>query len=174
MEMALIYKWINFGIFNFALFYFLREPVRDFLGDRRESFRKTLEELRQKRHEMELRLSGYRKRLETAETEIRKITGELRKEGELEKQNLIKKAQGFAQKIRDDAEKMGKQGLIKAKFILRKKTLDLALTLARKRLNERIGPEDHERLALWAIKKLNSEQSSQEIEGKKDARSDLS
>lgn len=162
--MELIYKWINFAIFGFTLFYFLREPVRDFLGDRKESFRKTLEELRQKRGEMELHLSGYRKRLETADAEIKKIVEELRREGELEKQNLVKKAQGFAQKIGEDAEKMGKQGLIKAKFLLRKKTLDLALTLARKRLNETIGPEDHERLTLWAIRSM---------EGKKDERSDL-
>lgn len=162
--MELIYKWINFAIFGFTLFYFLREPVRDFLGDRRESLRKTLEELRQKRGVMEFRLSGYRKRLETADAEMKKIAEELRKEGELEKQGLVKKAQGFAQKIGEEAEKMGKQGLIKAKFLLRKKTLALALTLARKRLNSAIGPEDHERLALWAIRN---------IEGKKDERSNL-
>ncbi len=91
-----------------------------------------------------------------ASQEIKKLIDELRKEGEFEKQNLIKKSQGFAQKIRDDAEKMGLQELTKAKIKLKQKTLLLALELAKAQLQKTINANDQERLSLWAIDHLEA------------------
>lgn len=159
MEMALVYKWINFVLFGGTLFYFLRVPIRDFLGDRRENIRKELDELRQQRQQMELRFSDYRRRLEKAGEEIKKLTEELRHEGALEKQNLVRKSEVFAQKIREDAKKIAAQELAKAKRVLQKKTVLMALELAKQKLQAAIQTEDQERLNLWAIQNLERLQS---------------
>ena len=156
MELALIYAWINFILFIGALVYFLREPVRDFLGDRSENLRKELDELRQKRQQMELHFSHYRKKMGQAEDEIKKLIEELQREGELEKQNLLKKSQIFSQKIKEDGQKMGEQELAKSKRILKKKTLLLAFDLAKKQLQNTVQADDQNRLTLWAIQNLES------------------
>ena len=157
--MTTIYPWINFALFIGALFYFLREPLNDFLGDRRESLRKELDDLTHQRGQLELQFQGYRKKMNEAGQEIKKMIDELRKEGEFEKQTLIKKSQGFAQKIKDDAGKMGLQELAKAKIKLKQKTLLLALELAKAQLQKTINANDQERLGLWAIKHLEGFES---------------
>ena len=154
MDLALMYKWINFAIFASLLFYFLREPIKDFLGDRRETLKKELDELSGRRLQTESHFQKYRKKMNASEQEMKNLMEELRKEGEIEKSNLIKKSQSFAEKIKEDAKKMGTQEIAKAKHILKQKTLLLALNLAKERLKKTIDAQDHSRLALWAIKHL--------------------
>lgn len=149
-----IYPWINFILFLGLLVYFLRSPLKDFLGDRRESLRRELEELAQKRAQLERRFEEYRKRLGQTEQEIRRLKEELSREGELERQALIKKAQDFAQKIREDAKKMGAQELTKAKLALKRKIVLLTLELASFKLKKSIQPKDQERLAIHAVQHL--------------------
>lgn len=154
MELEILYKWINFVIFLGVLVYFLRDPLRDFLGDRREKIRRELEEIAAKLKEVEIHLANYQKKLAASDQEIKKLREEFLIEGELEKENLLKKTQGYAEKIREDAKRMGEQELIKAKHRLRRRALLLALDLAKEMLQKNIEPKDQERLALWGIHNL--------------------
>lgn len=154
MELEILYRWLNFVIFLGALVYFLREPVRDFLGDRREKIRRELEEVAAKLKEVELRLENCRKKLSASDQKIKELREEFLTEGELEKENLLKKRQSYAEKIREDAKKMGEQELSKARHRLRKRTLQLAVDLAREILQKSVEPKDQERLALWGIESL--------------------
>lgn len=154
MEIELIYRWINFFLFLGMLGYFLREPLRDFLGDRSETIRKRLEEVAIKLKEMELRLQECQKRLAGSDQEIKELREELLREGELEKQALIHKAQSYAEKIRIDAKRMGEQELHKAKISLRQQTLKQALDLTQTLLQQAVETKDQERLTLWGIRSL--------------------
>ena len=90
MELGLFYKWFNFLVFLGLLFYFLREPLKDFLGDRRENLKKDLDEVAKQKAKVENKFQDYRKKLVEAHTEISQLQKEMRQEGELEKANLIK------------------------------------------------------------------------------------
>ncbi len=154
MELALIYKWVNFVIFFGTLIYFLRKPLNDFLADRRESLRREIEAISRERLGIERRLQEYRKRLAEAAHEIEVLKKELIAEGELEKTKLIKKAKVFAEKIRGDAERIGAQELNKAKHLLRQETMRHAVELAKEGLKKIVDQGDHERLIAWGIKHL--------------------
>ena len=154
MELSLIYKWANLVIFLGATIYFLREPLRNFLGDRRVNIKKELDEVARERLRIEQRFQEYRKKLAEAQKEISELMKDLKKEGELEKLNLVRKAQTFAAKIREDAERIGVQELGKAKFLLRRATLLHAVELAKEGLKKTVDAFDHEKLVAWGIKHL--------------------
>ncbi|OGQ05911.1 MAG: hypothetical protein A2W61_05310 [Deltaproteobacteria bacterium RIFCSPLOWO2_01_44_7] len=159
MEMGLFYKWFNFLVFLGLLFYFLKEPLKDFLGDRRENIKKDIDEVAKQKARVETKFQDYRKKLAEAHTEINQLQKEMRQEGELEKVNLIKKAKSFAEKIRDDAAKVAEQELGRAKLTLKKMTLLLAVDLAKQWVEKVIENEDQERLISVAIDQLEREQN---------------
>ena len=157
--MGLFYKWFNFLVFLGLLFYFLKEPLKDFLGDRRENIKKDIDEVAKQKARVETKFQDYRKKLAEAHTEINQLQKEMRQEGELEKINLIKKAKSFAEKIRDDAAKVAEQELGRAKLTLKKMTLLLAVDLAKQWVEKVIENEDQERLISVAIDQLEREQN---------------
>lgn len=154
MSAGLIYQWINFVIFAGILIYFLREPFRDFLGDRRERLRKELDEVSHARLESETGFKECRKKMAQADQSIQRLKEELRQEGELEKSLLIRRAKEYAHKIREDAGRMTHQELSRAKETLKKKTFVLALELARKKIEGSITAQDQERLMAWGMESL--------------------
>ena len=132
----------------------MRTPLKDFLGDRRESLKKELDEVSRERLTVERKFQQYRKKLADAEKEILALIKDLEEAGKLEKVSLVKKAEAFAKKIREDAERVGSQELSKTKYLLREATLAHALDLARESLQKSVGATDQERLIAWGIKNL--------------------
>ncbi|MBI5299102.1 MAG: ATP synthase F0 subunit B [Deltaproteobacteria bacterium] len=166
MELSLLYKWINFILFSGALVYLLRDPLRVFLGNRREILKKEIEEITRERLKIESHFQSYRKKLAEAGNEIQKLTEDLRKEGELEKQSILQKAKEYVEKIKKDAAKVGEQELNKTRLLLKKKTLLTAVEHAKDLLEKLIGPKDHERLVGGAIQNLEKKElGAKEHEG---------
>lgn len=150
-----IYPWVNFVLFAGLLFYFLRGPVRDFLGDRRERLRREIEEVSKAKLDISFRHKEYRKKIAQADQEVEDLKRELRLTGEIERKNIIRRAEAMAAKLRGDAAKMGEREREKARWGLKKEALAQAVHLARKEITERLKAEDHERLIEWGIQKLN-------------------
>lgn len=154
MSAGLIYQWINFVIFAGLLYYFLRTPFKDFLGDRRERLRKELDEVAQGRLEAETHFKNCRKKMAAADQTIQQLKEELRQEGELEKSILIRRSKEYAHKIREDAVRMTDQELSRAKEALTQKTFVLAVALARKKVEASITPQDQQRLMAWGMENM--------------------
>ena len=154
MNWPVIYAWINFTIFIGLLYYFLKTPLKDFLGNRSEKFRRELETITTQRREIEMRYQQVRRSLSGADTESKKLLQELREEGELEKKSLIQKAQGFSKKIEEDAKRMATQEIAKAKKMIEKEVFQSALQIARKNLSSRIDQNDQQRLHRWGVERL--------------------
>lgn len=152
--MELIYSWINFGIFAGLLWYFLRRPLRDFLRGRQEGVRQEIQEVSRERLSVETRFKEYRRKLAEADSEIEVLKLELKEEGELEKEGLIRKAREFAEKIREEASQIGEQGLRRSRIHLQQKTLLLAIQTAKEKIQTALDPADQERLVAWGIEKL--------------------
>lgn len=152
--MTAILPWVNFILFAGILVYFLREPLLDFLGDRSEKIRRELEKIARQKEEAQRRLADYQQRLERAGDEIEKLRTEFQREGEVEKKNLMQRAQAYAEKIREDAKRIGEQELRKARHFLRQKAFLLSVELAQKKIEQAINSADQTRLARWGISHL--------------------
>jgi len=162
MELALVYQWVNFVIFVGGLYYLLKNPMRNFLGDRRESIRRELNEVARARLDIETQYKDYRKRMAEAGEEIKQLKSELRHEGEIEKEAIIKRSQQFAHKIREDANRAGDQELARVKHQLRQQTLFLALEKAKESVESVIQNDDQVRLFDWGLNNLKEERDERE------------
>ncbi|MDO8493766.1 MAG: ATP synthase F0 subunit B [Deltaproteobacteria bacterium] len=154
MNWTVIYAWVNFIIFIGLLYYFLRTPLKDFLGDRSEKFRRELESVMAQRRDIEIQFQQIRRSLSGAEAEAARLKKELQEEGEMEKASLIKRANGFSKKIAEDAKRMAAQEIANAKRVVEKEIFQLALQMARKNLTSRINQNDQQCLHQWGVKNL--------------------
>lgn len=158
METSLFFQWINFLLFAGALGYLLRGPLRDFLGNRREGLKREIEEITRERLKIEGVFQEYRKKLAEAGKEIGCLMEDLKKEGEFEKRLLLKKAEEYADKIKNDAVRVGEQEFGKAKLLLRKKALSDAVDHAKNLIEGALSPKDHENLVGSAIQNLKKQE----------------
>lgn len=158
MEMSLIYPWINFFLFVAILYYFLRTPLRDFLGDRAEGVRQEIDKVGRLRLEAETHFKMVRRRMAEAETTIEVLRKELRSEGELEKRKVIEKARKFAEKIREEANRAVGQELNRAKYDLKRQAILVAIQKAKKVVQTTIQPGDQVRLFQWGMESFRKEE----------------
>lgn len=154
MDMALIFRWINFGILAIVLYYFLRNPVRDYLGNRRQEIEKTLEEIKHLRAEVEKKFQEWCGRLQTLDREISQLKKEFDQEGALEKQAIVRQAEAYEARIREETRRVGLQELKKARARLRAKTAQEAVATGRILLQTYLNEEDQRRLVKQSIREL--------------------
>ena len=76
------YRVLNFLVLAGALFFLVRKPVAQFLGDRIKGIQEQLKELEEKKVEAEKKIAECEKRLATLENESEKIIAQYRKQGE--------------------------------------------------------------------------------------------
>lgn len=147
MDIKPILPWINFIILAGVLFYYLKNPLREFLLGRHKKVREELQAVSQllastlKRHE------EYKRRISQLKTEITQLKTEMCSIGTMEKEHLIRDAQEFTARIQADLKRAALQELQKAKAELQKKTLKLAFQLADQMVRDQVRTTDQERLS---------------------------
>jgi F-type H+-transporting ATPase subunit b len=95
-------------------------------------------------------------RLQHVEAEITKMRQEAQAAGEHEKQEIIQKAEAFAEKSQLETSQLVEQEVRRIKKSLRGKTVDIAILMAERLLQEQITPDDQGRLAQQFVQRLGS------------------
>ena len=142
----LIYRSINFIIFFGVLFYLLRKPLKQVLGDRRDSIQKELQELEAKKEEANRAFQALEKRISNIKEERETILAEFKVEGEKEKQKIIDNAQKTASRIVDQAQITIQQEMQKAGQSLRQEMSETAVRMAEELLKKNITENDQKLL----------------------------
>lgn len=150
----MIYSWLNFTVFVGLLCYFLREPIQNFLKNRAESLGRALDIAAQNRQAMEVRYQEIRHKLNGSDAEVLKLKEELKEEGLLEQKRLLEKSHGYAEKIREDAKRMGDQEVEKARARIQQEIFLSSLQLAKSKLAQRLDAKGQEKLVSWGIQNL--------------------
>lgn len=154
MDLSLIYNWVNFIVFFGLLIYFLKEPLLDFLGDRRETLRREMESVSHLKKEMEMKLKSCQAKLTKIDSEIEQLMLQLEQEGKREKQVLIQKAEEFVARMREDTKRVGEQELKRVERELKQNGVRIALGIAKESLKRTIASKDQTRLLLWGMEHL--------------------
>lgn len=143
---TLLMRFINFALLAGLLFYLLRKPMRNFLNQRQQKVRESLEEAQRAREEAETRYQEMERKLAQAQQEMDELKQMLIDQGRAEKEKILANAQKEAEKIRQQAEITAEQELKKAQQLLRQEAVELAANMAQALLRDRIEPKDHEAL----------------------------
>lgn len=118
---------LNVGIFTWILYFFLRDPIRNFFVSRRAHIRESLELAERSREEARVRLEEIEKKMASLEGELAGIEEQARQDAEREKQRIHEAAQSEAERTlaqaKAEVENMQRQAMLE----LRRYAADLAI-----------------------------------------------
>lgn len=145
-------KDFYFSVFNFLilsgiLFFVLRKTARAFFRKRSTNTKLEIEKAKKFYDEAYRKLEEVEAKLNNVDVEGRKLLGELKQEGHLEKQRMLMQAKDLSLKIKNDTERTVKQEVLKAKEMLKKETSELVAELATEEIKKNITTEDQKSLS---------------------------
>jgi F-type H+-transporting ATPase subunit b len=148
------YRVLNFIVLAGALFFLLRKPVSQFLGDRIKGIQDQFDELDLKKAEAEKRIAECNSRLATLEAESEKIVTMYRKQGEDARQKILKEAEAAATKMEEQARRSIEQEFKKARLELETEIFEKAIAMAENNIKKNITDQDQETLVAEYLDKV--------------------
>ncbi len=142
----LIYAGINFLILILVLGYFLRKPVKEFFASRAALIKKNIELSQALRNEAAKKYAEYEARLKGIEAEMSRLIAQLKKDGNLEKERILRAAQEQMVGLGETSKRVMDQEIRRAKEELKEEAAALAASLAEELVRKNITPEDQRRL----------------------------
>jgi F-type H+-transporting ATPase subunit b len=135
---------------------FAWKPLIDALESREQHVRTELAEAAAAHEKAKTLLAQHEKILEGAQTEIRALMDEARRDAQHARDDIVKQAQTEAQSTRDRAVRDIEQAKDKALQELFAKVADVATDLAGQIVHRSLNPQDHRDLVAQVIKDLPS------------------
>jgi F-type H+-transporting ATPase subunit b len=142
----LVLIWLNFGIFAFLLVKYLKTPLINFLRGRQDEFARDISRLEEKKAQISLKINETQQLFEKSEAHYENIKAKIITQGEEKKRELIEGARQESRLMIEQTNvRIGNQ-ILQAKNKFKSEMIDLAFSLAMKRLPAEITKTDHQRL----------------------------
>jgi len=142
----LVMIWLNFGIFAFLLVKYLKTPLINFLRGRQDELTREINRLEEKRDHISQKIHETQQRFEKSEAHYETIKANIITQGEEKKRELIETARIESRLMIEQTNvRIGNQ-ILQAKNNFKSEMVDLAFSLAMKRLPAEITKTDHQRL----------------------------
>jgi F-type H+-transporting ATPase subunit b len=133
-------------------------PLMAMLKERQDAIRKSLDDARQARQELERLHVESQRILSEARAQADTILWETRSDANRFREELKQKAQGEAQGIVRNAEKQIEQETARALQQIRAEAVELSVAIATKLLQRNVSREDNERLIEDTFRQIESTQ----------------
>ena len=155
-----IWTIITFLVLLALLAKFAWRPLLDALERRQESIRKSLDDARHAKQELERLQSESQRILAQARTEAEAIITRTRDDASRFREELRQKAQQEASAIVKNAERQIELETARALQQIRHEAVDLSVAIASKLLQRNVSKEDNERLIEDTFRQLESTRPS--------------
>jgi ATP synthase F0 subunit b len=148
---------VNFIILFAVLAYYLKEPIRNFLIERRGIIGNAIDEAVKIIAEAKKRYEEYALKMSKIEEEISTLRETIQKEGEFERKEILRHAELATQKIIEEARETIRLETAKAKQDIQSEAVSLAIGLAEGILRQNVKESDEERFMDEFVKKVDEE-----------------
>jgi F-type H+-transporting ATPase subunit b len=149
-------KTVNFIILFGGLGFLLAKPLRKFLAEIGLSVEKTIHETEKAKANAEEKLGLLQERMQSLEQDVTKIKGEGEQSGEREKERILALAKQESEKVKSFAAQEIETLAQSARAELKEHAAELAVALARAKIESRLTPELHSRLIDESIRSLET------------------
>ncbi|MDA8403805.1 MAG: ATP synthase F0 subunit B [Desulfobacteraceae bacterium] len=140
------YRVMNFAVLAIALFFLLRKPVAQFLGDRIQGIQVQLDDLESKKTEAEKKLAEYNERLSRLDVEAEKIINQYKEQGEALREKILKEAEAAASKLEEQAIRNIEHEFKQARLRLEQEVFEKAIAKAEAQMTKKITDQDQDKL----------------------------
>lgn len=138
---------IDFIIYVWLLWFFLKGPAKSFLVNRYEKIKAELEAATRLREAAEARLSELDKLVSQVETEVGTIRKQFEADGEREKERIQREAETQVEKIQQSARKTLEQEMAKLREQLEHELVAQVLEATETKVRAKLDPAAQKRLA---------------------------
>lgn len=139
-------KVLNFVVLVVALFLIIRKPVSNALNGRIAGIREELASLEEKKETTRKTLEEMNQKIAALDAEAEQIISEYERQGEAVKAKILENAKASAAKIEDQARRNIENEFAAAKMRLQSEILDKAVNRAELLVKEKITADDQNRL----------------------------
>jgi F-type H+-transporting ATPase subunit b len=147
-------KALNFAILAGVLFLLLRKPASQALNDRIKGIKAELEDLENRKNQVEKELAEYNAKLATLDKEAEQVIAGYIRQGEEAKARILKEAELAADKLKEQAQKNIQHEFAQAKQSLQAEIVEKALAKAEQTIRNRISAVDQDRLVDEYLEKV--------------------
>ena len=148
---------VNFIILFAVLAYYLKEPIRNFLIERRGIISNAIDEAEKVIAEAKKRYEEFSAKMNKIDEEIKTLREILKKEGEIERNEILRHAELASQKIGEEARETIRLETAKAKQEIQSEAVSLAIGLAEGILKQNLVESDEGRFIDDFVKKVDEE-----------------
>jgi F-type H+-transporting ATPase subunit b len=153
--MGTVWQVVNFLVLVSILVFAVKKfDVKGMLKARQDGIRKSIEEARQAKELAEKALAEVEERLKLKDQEIEKIVSSARATGEREREAAEEDGKRMSEMIIEQAKTNIQFELEQAKAAIRAEAVELAMELARKKISDRLNPEEQKKLIEESLAKL--------------------
>ncbi len=151
------YFWfavVNFTIYVGMLYYFLKKPTLDFFKNNREKLKKEMEESERFLNETRNELAKYKELMEHLDEKIQEIKDFTIKTEEKEVETMLKAAESYAAKMKEDAKRIAQQEVDKAIQRLRDEVAEVSTKIAEESLKKILNGDIQDKLVDEVVERL--------------------
>lgn len=136
---------VNLVILLGVLVYFLKDSVRNFLVERKGSISSEIDHAQKTITEAKSKYEEYAEKLKGIEGEINSIKESIIKQGQAEREEILRQASIASENIRKEAQDTIKFESERARQEIQSEVVTLALTIAEKVIKENLSESDKQR-----------------------------
>jgi F-type H+-transporting ATPase subunit b len=147
---------LDFAFFALLLVWYGKRPVREAFAQRHVQVKRALEEAAKAFAAAEGLYEEYKSKLANVEDEASQFVDSGRKDGALERDQIVETAKNYAERLRKDSSAVMQQELDKAQARLRREVVHEVLKLTEQNLRSELTDGDRNRLIEDAINELEN------------------
>lgn len=148
---------VNFFVLVGVLVFLTKKPIKSFMATRSDDIRKNVEESERLQQEALDLLKGYESKLAKLDQEVKEMMEIARKEGEIEKAEILARAERMSVQIIENAKNMADRELSKQKDTLQRELMAKVIAEALKVLKDKASEKDHQQFTTQFIAQMEKQ-----------------
>ena len=141
----LVLMWLNFGIIVFVIVKYARKPLVNFLKGKKEEVDRTIDEIEEEKEKSQAEIRAANNKLDESKTRLNKLQERILLEGERRKKEIIDDARAESRIMLKEAQRKIDDQIFQAKKAIQAELVDMAISLASKKLPSEITSADNQR-----------------------------
>ena len=152
-----VYQALNLLILLLVLVYYLKQPIKNFLIERRGILGNEIDDAEKALAEAKRIRDEYEGKLGNIENEIKSLRESIRRQGEIEREEILKQARVASEKMKKEATETIKLETAKAHRDIRTKAVAIAIDIAEDLIRKGMTESDKGRLIEDFVSRIDEE-----------------
>ncbi len=151
------YQAVNLTILLLVLVYYLKQPVKNFLVERRGIIGNEIDDAQKAIAEAKKLHAEYEEKLKHLDAEIKSLKESIKEQGELERKEILRQAQLASEKIRAEARESLELESARARRAIQSQAITLAIDIAEDLIKQNLSSSDKDKMIEKFVERMEEE-----------------